>query len=70
MLEQPRIERCKRCGKGLANRRGCCRVCYNRYAAMVGKGTTTWEELVAAGLVLPAAPHKLGLARWRRGQAN
>ena len=39
--------------------RGCCPRCIKRHQTAVTKGETTWAELEAKGLALPAKPARL-----------
>jgi hypothetical protein len=59
-------ELCLQCPAGrktLAMRRGLCFRCYGRRLCEIKRGETSWAELEAAGLALPAQERG---AAWRR----
>jgi hypothetical protein len=55
---------CLTCRKRVCVARGVCERCYGRHRLAVRSGKTTWAELEAAGLVLPAQPRGKGLRKW------
>ena len=56
---------CLRCKKRMARTRGVCRPCSSWMFKEVRLGRQTWEQLIAAGLVLPVVQGRAKAAMTR-----